>query len=44
MIKRAIDIRMPLTWEDEDFVTLCQAVEESMDAAMATMPDACIGA
>lgn len=44
MIKRAIDIRMPLTWEDEDFVTLCQAVEESMDAAMATTPDACIGA
>jgi dTDP-4-amino-4,6-dideoxygalactose transaminase len=35
MIRRAIDVRLPLTWDDEDFVFLCQAVEESIQAAMA---------
>jgi dTDP-4-amino-4,6-dideoxygalactose transaminase len=35
MIKRAIDIRLPLSWDDEDFVLICQVVEESMSAAMA---------
>jgi dTDP-4-amino-4,6-dideoxygalactose transaminase len=44
MIKRAIDIRLPLTWEDADFVLLCQAVEESMEAAMSGTPDQAIGA
>jgi len=34
MIKRAVDIRMPLTWEDADFMLVCQAVEESMDAVL----------
>ena len=31
----AKDVRLPLTWDDEDFVLLCQAVEESIQAAMA---------
>jgi len=35
MIGRAIDIRLPLTWEDSDFVTLCQVVEESLATVLA---------
>jgi len=35
MISRAVDIRLPLTWEDSDFVTLCQVVEESLTCILA---------
>lgn len=30
MLSRAIDIRLPLTWDDSDFTLLCQVVEESL--------------
>jgi dTDP-4-amino-4,6-dideoxygalactose transaminase len=32
IISRTIDIRLPLTWADEDFDTLCKVMEESLDA------------
>lgn len=34
MLKRAIDIRLPLTWEDSDFEMLCQVVEESLASVL----------
>jgi len=34
MISRAVDIRLPLTWEDADFHTICQVVEESLATVM----------
>jgi dTDP-4-amino-4,6-dideoxygalactose transaminase len=36
VISRAIDIRLPLTWEDQDFEDVCTVVEESLTAALAT--------
>jgi len=32
IISRTIDIRLPLTWADEDFDTLCNVVNESLHA------------
>jgi len=35
MLQRAIDIRLPLTWEDSDFVLICRVVEESLAIVLA---------
>lgn len=34
MLTRAIDIRLPLTWEDCDFDDMCQVVEEALAAVL----------
>merc|ERR1712232_1169440 len=34
MLKRAVDVRMPLMWDDEDFVDLANVIAESVESVL----------
>merc|ERR1712087_107691 len=43
MLKKACDVRMPLMWDDQDFVNMVDVLCESLDSAIGDDDDSIMG-